>query len=174
MNLYKLSAGDRSPNVVNVIIEVPAGSSNKYEYDKDTNLIKLDRVLYPAMHYPGDYGFIPSTLGGDGDPLDVIILSTYPFLPKVLVEARPVGILEMTDDKGDDSKILAVPDLDPRFTEIQDLSDVSSHKLAEIEHFFARYKELEKKQVISRGWKSKEFAFSEIKQGIERIKTVSF
>jgi len=172
VNFYDLPTGPSVPEVVNVIIEVPSGSSNKYEYDKATGAIKLDRVLYAAMRYPGDYGFIPSTLGGDGDPLDAVILSTHPFVPGVMVEVRPIGMLEMTDDKGSDSKILAVPRGDPRFHETHELGDVSSHTLSEIEHFFLEYKSLEGKQVLSEGWRDRQAALQEILESVERARSV--
>lgn len=167
-NLYALPAGENAPEIVNVVIEVPRGSSNKYEYDQATGAMKLDRVLYAAMRYPGDYGFIPSTLGGDGDPLDAVVLSTYPFLPGVVVEARVIGMLEMTDDKGKDEKILAVPAQDPRFKDIEKLEDVASHTLAEIEHFFLEYKTLEGKKVLSEGWQNRDAALQEIRDAVNR------
>jgi inorganic pyrophosphatase len=170
-NLYHLPAGPNVPEVINVVIEVPRGSANKYEYDKELGVVKLDRVLYAAMQYPGDYGFIPSTLGGDGDPLDVLILSTHPFLPGVLVEARVLGMLEMSDDKGRDEKILAVPADDPRWDDLQNLSDVRTHRLAEIEHFFLEYKTLEGKTVTSEGWRDRETALQTIKEAVEHAKT---
>jgi inorganic pyrophosphatase len=169
-NLYHLPAGPNLPEVIHVVIEVPRGSANKYEYDKELGVIKLDRVLYAAMQYPGDYGFIPSTLGGDGDPLDALILSTHPFLPGVLVECRVLGMLEMSDDKGRDEKILAVPADDPRWDDLQALEDVRSHRLAEIEHFFLEYKTLEGKTVNSEGWRSSEEAFKCILDAVERGK----
>jgi inorganic pyrophosphatase len=170
MKLYDLPAGDNAPEIINVIIEVPRGSANKYEYNKKLGVVQLDRVLYAAMSYPGDYGFIPSTLGGDGDPIDVVMLSTYPFLPGVLVEARVIGMLEMTDDKGEDTKVLAVPAQDPRFSEVKELNEVASHTLAEIEHFFLEYKTLEGKKVLSEGWRDREAAYAVIVEAIERAK----
>ncbi len=170
-NFYQLPPGPNVPEVINVVIEVPRGSANKYEYDKELGIVKLDRVLYAAMQYPGDYGFIPSTLGGDGDPLDVLILSTHPFLPGVLVEARVLGMLEMSDDKGRDEKILAVPADDPRWDDLQNLTDVRTHRLAEIEHFFLEYKTLEGKTVTSEGWRDRETAFKTIQEAVERGKT---
>jgi inorganic pyrophosphatase len=167
-SVYNLPAGAEAPAVVNVIIEVPRNSSNKYEYDKALGIMKLDRVLYAAMRYPGDYGFIPSTLSGDGDPVDVVMLSTYPFAPGSLVEARVVGMLEMTDDKGRDTKVLAVPKFDPRFSDITELSDVAAHTKAEIEHFFMEYKTLEGKKVLSEGWRDREDALSEIRESMDR------
>ena len=171
-NLYNLPAGEHSPEIINVVIEVPKGGSNKYEYDKDLGVMKLDRVLFASMSYPGDYGFIPSTLGGDGDPLDVVLLSTHAFHPGVLVEARVVGMLVMKDDKGEDEKILAVTHNDPRFTDTVELEDVAAHVLAEIEHFFSEYKTLEGKAVETKGWRNRLDAMEEIKYCIERGKRV--
>jgi inorganic pyrophosphatase len=171
-NLYNLPAGENAPEIVNVVIEVPRGGSNKYEYDKDFGVMKLDRVLFASMSYPGDYGFIPSTLGGDGDPLDVVLLSTHPFHPGVLVEARVVGMLVMKDDKGEDEKILAVTHNDPRFTDTVELEDVAAHVLDEIEHFFSEYKTLEGKAVETKGWRNRVEAMEEILYCIERGKRV--
>ena len=170
MSLYDLPAGPNVPEIINVIIEVPRNTSNKYEYDKELDVIKLDRVLYASMSYPGDYGFIPSTLGGDGDPLDVVLLSTHPFQVGVLVEARVVGMLVMRDDKGEDEKILAVPARDPRWDDRVVLEDIQSHRLAEIEHFFMEYKTLEGKQVDTQGWRDKQAAMAEIVSCVERAK----
>jgi inorganic pyrophosphatase len=169
-NLYSIPAGENAPEIVNVIIEVPRNSSNKYEYDKEHGVIKLDRVLYASMSYPGDYGFIPSTLGGDGDPLDVVVLSTHPFHVGVMVEARVVGMLVMRDDKGDDEKILAVAANDPRWDDRVQLEDVQQHRLAEIEHFFAEYKTLEGKAVETQGWRNKTEAMQTILEGMARAK----
>jgi inorganic pyrophosphatase len=169
-NLYNISAGKNAPEIVNVIIEVPRNSSNKYEYDKESGVIKLDRVLYASMSYPGDYGFIPSSLGGDGDPLDVVLLSTHPFHVGVMVEARVVGMLVMRDDKGEDEKILAVPANDPRWDDRVQLEDVQQHRLAEIEHFFAEYKTLEGKTVETHGWRGKDAAMQTIAEALERAK----
>ncbi len=169
-NLYDLPAGSNIPEFINVIIEVPRNTSNKYEYDKDLGVIKLDRVLYASMSYPGDYGFIPSTLGGDGDPLDVILLSTHGFQVGVMVEARVVGMLVMKDDKGEDEKILAVPARDPRWNDRVELEDIQQHRLAEIEHFFLEYKTLEEKTVTTKGWRSKLEAMQEILGSVQRAK----
>ena len=116
-NLYDYPIGENSPDEFNVIIEVPHGSNNKYEYNSEYDIFQLDRVLFSSVHYPGCYGFIPQTLGGDGDPLDVIVLAGEPFSTGTVLKARPVGYLKMTDDKGQDEKILAVPVDDPRFNE---------------------------------------------------------
>tara|TARA_B100001057_G_scaffold469441_1_gene529785 strand:- start:1032 stop:1550 length:519 start_codon:yes stop_codon:yes gene_type:complete len=151
-NLYDYPIGEKSPEEFNVIIEVPKGSNNKYEYYAEKDIFKLDRVLYSSVHYPGCYGFIPQTLGGDGDPLDVIVLTGESMITGSVLNARPVGFLKMTDDKGQDEKILAVPIDDPRYNERKKLSDVKEHVLKEIEHFFKIYKDLENKHVDIDKW----------------------
>ena len=132
---------------LNVIIEIPKGSKNKYEIDKETGLIKLDRVMFTGQDYPFDYGFIPNTLCGDGDPLDVVFYSTYPFHPGVLVEARPVAVLKMIDNGEEDDKILAVASNDVRLKDVKDLSTLSTHFVQEVKHFFETYKLLQNKKV---------------------------
>lgn len=154
-NLLALPIGKNAPHEVHAVIEVPQGSTNKYEYDPDLNVVMLDRVLYSAMYYPGDYGFIPSTLADDGDPVDVVVLMSFPTLPGVVMNVRPLGFLEMSDEKGRDQKVLAVPVDDPRFADYQELSDVPSHKLEEIAYFFDRYKDLEGKEVTIGAWSGK-------------------
>lgn len=144
--------------VVEALIEIPAGSQNKYEYDKERGVIRLDRVLYSPVHYPTDYGYIPETLEEDGDPLDIMVMVTFPTMPGCLIEARVVGALEMKDEKGVDWKILGVPVRDPRFDHVHDLGDVPPHVLREIEHFFATYKELEGKKTEVLGWHDAEVA----------------
>jgi|TARA_B110000881_G_scaffold59506_1_gene51052 inorganic pyrophosphatase len=151
-NLYNYPIGTKSPEEFNVIIEVPTGSNNKYEYNAEQDIFELDRVLFSSVHYPGCYGFIPQTLGGDGDPLDVVVLTGEPMITGSVLSVRPIGFLKMTDDKGQDEKILAVPVNDPRFNERRKLSDVRQHVLLEIEHFFRIYKELEKKFVDIDKW----------------------
>lgn len=140
---------------MNVIIEIPRGSQNKYEIDKKTGLIALDRVLHTAQSYPFDYGFVPQTLWDDGDALDVVLLTTMPLLPGILVRARPVAILPMVDGGDSDAKILAVPADDPRFADIKDLADVNKHTLKEISHFFLTYKQLQKKVVALEEYKGR-------------------
>lgn len=137
---------------IDVIIEIPQGSRNKYEYDHAAHVLRLDRVLHSSVHYPTDYGFIPETLSKDGDPLDVLLAVYEPTFPGCHVTARPIGILRMHDEKGEDEKILAVPVGDPRFDDINELSDLSAHFLREIENFFATYKLLEDKETELHGW----------------------
>jgi inorganic pyrophosphatase len=138
---------------VEVFVEIPQGSRNKYEYDKVRRVFFLDRVLYSSVHYPTDYGFIPDTLAADGDPLDALVIVNEPTFPGCVHHARPIGMLDMRDDKGEDAKILAVPLGDPRFGGVQALGDVSSHWLREIENFFETYKRLEDRLTEVRGWR---------------------
>lgn len=133
---------------MNVIIEIPKGSHNKYEIDKKTGIIKLDRVMHSAQDYPFDYGFVPQTLWDDGDALDVVLLTTYPLAPGILVPARPIGVMRMTDGGEADEKIIAVAAGDPRYAEVGDIRDANQHVLKEIAHFFATYKQIQKKEVV--------------------------
>ncbi len=143
---HDVEIGKGSPQIVNAIIEIPKDGQIKYEFDKETGLLKLDRFLYSAMHYPGDYGFVPKTLWSDGDPLDIIILSGKPVFPMTLVKAKPIGVIRMIDGNDDDDKILAVHYSDPRFKEIESIKDVPKHILVELKHFFETYKELQGKE----------------------------
>lgn len=139
-----------------VVIEIPRGSRNKYEVDHETGRVYLDRVLFTPFVYPTDYGFFENTLGGDGDPLDALVLLEFPLFPGVGVKVRPVAMLVMEDDGGVDEKVLCVQDTDPRWQHIQDLKDVPKQTLDEIEHFFTRYKDLEPgKWVKIQGWQDK-------------------
>jgi inorganic pyrophosphatase len=139
--------------IINVLIEIPAGSKNKYEFDKDMNAMALDRVLSSSVQYPYDYGFIPNTLGNDGDPLDGIVMMDQPTFPGCVIAARPIGMLEMIDGGDRDEKILCVPDKDPRYANVKSLKDVPQHRLDEISEFFKTYKNLEKKVTEILGWK---------------------
>lgn len=128
---------------IHVVIEIPRGSRNKYEIDHDTGRVFLDRRLFTATTYPADYGFIPETLGGDGDPLDALVLLEDPVYPGVWVQARPVGVLYMHDEAGEDAKILCVPPREPRWADVNDLDDLTPQLVEEIQHFFEVYKALE-------------------------------
>ncbi|MHB1316759.1 MAG: inorganic diphosphatase [Minisyncoccota bacterium] len=157
MNLIKeVPAG--TPEEINVIVEIPKGSKNKYEIDKETGLIALDRVMHTSQDMPFDYGFVPQTLWEDGDPLDVVLLTTYPLHPGILVKVRPVGMMDMVDDGESDVKIIAVPVKDPRWADVQDLSDVNKHTLKEMEHYFTTYKKLQNKEVVIKGFGDKKDA----------------
>src|SRR5690606_34776566 len=135
-----------------VIVEIPKGSRNKYEMDKKTGRIRLDRTIFSSMHYPADYGFIPDTLALDGDPLDVLVLVTEPTFPGCIIEVKPIGVFHMADEKGPDEKIICVPLSDPNGDKINDISDINPHLIKEIEHFFQVYKDLENKKVDVEGW----------------------
>ena len=143
--LHDIAPG--SSEEMNVIIEIPRGSQNKYEIDKDTGIIALDRVNYSAQAYPFDYGFVPQTHWDDGDALDVVVLTTAELFPGLLLKARPVGLMHMIDGGDADAKIIAVPVKDPRFENVKDIKDVNPHTLKEIAHFFSTYKQIEKKVV---------------------------
>jgi inorganic pyrophosphatase len=162
INYKNLPIGENAPVIVNAVIEIPSGSSNKYEYDVDLQVFRLDRVLYSPVHYPMDYGFIPSTLADDGDPLDILILISRPTFPGCVLEARPVGMLGMVDDNGVDEKILAVAQGDPRYQRIDDLKSIEPHILQEIEHFFNVYKSLEGRMSLTFGWSGKADALQRI------------
>lgn len=166
MNLLNdIPAGDKSPDIINVIIEIQKGSKNKYEIDKATGMIKLDRVMHTSQDYPFDYGFVPQTHWYDGDPLDVVLLTTYPLLPGILVEARPVAVVHMVDAGERDEKIIAVPKNDPRFADVKDINDLNVHFLKEVEHFFITYKNLQNKEVIINGIEGAEAAKACIVEG---------
>lgn len=158
MSLANVEIGDLAPDVMNCIIEIPKGSSNKYEIDMESGVVRLDRVLYSPLFYPYDYGFIPQTIYTDGDPLDLLVLISHPTFPGCVVEVRPIGILGMRDEKGRDDKVLAVATRDPRFSGIMSLEDLGEHTRKEIVHFFEVYKELEDKTVEVLGWEGAETA----------------
>jgi inorganic pyrophosphatase len=169
MNCLTLPIGSDAPAVVNAVIEVPGGQTNKYEYDKSLHLFRLDRPLYASVHHPGDYGFIPSTLAADGDALDILVLTHEPTFPGCLLEARPIGMLEMLDQQIPDEKVLAVALSSPTHTEILHHTDLAPHVLREIEHFFAIYKELEGKRTEVCGWRDLSEARAVIGQSYERF-----
>jgi inorganic pyrophosphatase len=152
MLLYDLDPGPDCPETVRMIVEIPKGSTNKYEYDGRLGLFRLDRALYSPMHYPGDYGFIPGTLADDGDPMDVLVLVSEPSFPGCMIEVRPVGLLNMVDNQERDQKVLAVPNHNPRYDQIYTLDQIFPHVRREIEHFFTIYKELEGKNTQMEGW----------------------
>ena len=140
------------PGIINVLIEIPGGSKNKYEFDKDMNAFALDRVLFASVKYPYDYGFVPNTLADDGDPLDGMVMMDEPTFPGCVIAARPIGMLLMIDGGDRDEKILCVPAEDPRYNEVKSLKDIAPHRLEEIAEFFRTYKNLEKKVTEIQGW----------------------
>lgn len=158
MNIKNLPAGENFPEEFNVVIEIPKGSRNKYEYDEDLDIIKLDRVAYAAMAHPYDYGFIPQTRSEDGDHLDAFVILDNSVFPGCLVTARPVGVLYMVDDGEKDEKIIGVPAEDIRYKHITDISQLSPHLKDEIQHFFEHYKDLQHKTVEITGWGDREEA----------------
>ncbi len=148
--LHDIAPGTR--DIMNVIIEIPKFSKNKYEIDKETGIIALDRVMHSAQDYPFDYGFVPQTLCGDGDALDVVLITTYPLMPGILVKARPVAIMDMIDGGEEDNKVVAVPVDDPRMNDIKDIADLNSHFQKEMTHFFETYKKIQNKEVKLGEW----------------------
>jgi inorganic pyrophosphatase len=171
MNYLHLPIGEKAPELVNAVIEIPAGGVNKYEYDKKLGVFRLDRTLYSPVHYPGDYGFVPSTLAADNDPLDIVVLVDQPTFTGCLVEVRPIGLLEMLDQGVKDEKVLAVSSNDPRYKHVCDYSDVEPHVLREIAHFFEIYKDLEGKRTKMIGWHNLQAAHAVIRESQQRYVT---
>lgn len=171
MNMWHdLELGKEAPKEFNMIIEISRGSKNKYEIDKETGLIKLDRALKTAQDYPFDYGFAPQTLWEDGDALDVVVLSTYPINSGILVKVRPVAVMHMVDCGDGDDKIIAVPVSDPRWDDVKDLKDINAHTLKEMQHFFETYKQIEGKKVEVSGFSNKVKAFEAVKKSVKLYK----
>lgn len=153
-----------------VLIEIPKGSRNKYEYDFALKKIRYDRMIFSSMMYPADYGFVPETLALDGDPLDVLVLVTEATFPGCVMEVKPIGVFHMTDEKGPDEKVICVPVSDPVWNKINDLSELNPHLIKEIEHFFKVYKDLEKKKVDVGGWGEQKEAKEIVSKCIQRFK----
>ncbi len=170
MNLWhELAPGPegRTPQVINVVVEIPRGSNMKYELHKPTGAIKLDRVLHASVYYPGDYGLVPQTYYDDGDPLDVLVLTNNPTFPGCIVEARPVGIFHLIDHGQHDDKILAVLERDPYFAEFHDLASLPPFYMKEVTHFFSVYKDLEGITTEAKGWEGREVAWERINYAID-------
>jgi len=165
---HDFPVGQHPPEVVTAVVEIPRGSRNKYALDKISGQFRLDRVLFSAVHYPGDYGFIPRTLHEDNDPLDIIVLINEPTFPGCQIDCRPLGVLKMLDRHEPDDKIIAVPSNDPFYHEYFDIADISQHYLKEVEHFFHIYKDLEGRRVEIVGWEKSEIAMKVIQDSIER------
>ena len=173
MNLWKeIPSGPSAPEVVYAVVEIPKGSRNKYEYDKDKEAFALDRVLYSPFHYPAEYGIIPQTLWDDGDPMDILVLMDEATFPGCIIETRPIGVMRMIDGGDSDDKILGVPVNDPRFQEVKDVQDVPQAFLNEIIHFFQDYKKLEGKKTEVLGWENTEKALEAIKHSMELYKKI--
>ena len=155
---------------IEVIVEIPKGSRNKYEYDPERKMFRYDRMIFSSMFYPSDYGFIPDTLAGDGDALDALVLVSEPTFPGCLIEVKPIGLFRMRDEKGPDAKILCVPVSDPIWNRVNNLDEINPHLKKEIEHFFQVYKDLEKKKVGIEGWEDKASALQEIESSQQRFR----
>lgn len=162
--LHDIPAG--TADEINTIIEIPKFSKNKYEIDKETGMIALDRVMHSAQDYPFDYGFVPQTHWHDGDALDVLVLTTHALHPGILVRVRPVAIMRMIDGGDSDDKVIAVPTEDPRWDDVCDLADINPHTLKEIEHFFATYKKVQDKEVEVQGFEDATAAKAAFKEGV--------
>ncbi len=171
MNLLHDVSWGKTPDTINVIVEIPKGSLNKYEIDKETGLIKLDRVSHTAQTFPFDYGFMPQSHWHDGDPLDVVIVTTAPLFPGCLLEVRPVGVMDMIDSGESDAKIIAVPVEDPRFDHVQDLGDLPPHFVKEATHFYENYKKLQNKVVTIPTIRGREAAQEVVLEAVELYKT---
>jgi inorganic pyrophosphatase len=169
--LHDISSG--TADEMNVIVEIPKFSKNKYEVDKETGLIALDRVMHSAQDYPFDYGFVPQTLFDDGDALDVVLITTHPLAPGILVKARPVAIMEMIDGGERDDKVVAVPVDDPRFENVRDISDLNPHFQKEMTHFFETYKKVQNKEVSVGSWHGAEEAKKAFEKSRELYKNSS-
>lgn len=168
MNLWhELPPGPNAPEVLYTIVEIPKGSRNKYEYHKQAGIIKLDRVLYSSLYYPGDYGLIPRTHYDDGDPLDIIVMINEPTFPGCIIEVRPIGLFRMLDRGVPDDKILGVPYKDPLYRDYHDLGNVPKHFLDEVGHFFSVYKDLEGARVEVIGWEDVDSAYERIRHSIQ-------
>ncbi len=165
--LNKINPIEVDGEIINVIIEIQKGSKNKYEFDKETGMIKLDRVSHTSQDFPFDYGFVPNTLWHDGDPLDVVMMTSYALMPGILLEARPVAIMHMTDSGESDAKIICVPTQDPRFDTVKSIEDITPHLLKEYKHFYENYKTLQNKVVTIDGMGGKEEAWKAIHESLK-------
>lgn len=163
---HDISLGEKAPQEFTAIIEIPQGSQNKYEINKETGLISLDRVLYGANQYPADYGFAPQTLWHDGDALDVLVMTTNPLFPGCMLTVRPIGVYHMMDNGESDDKVVCVPVSDPRFSHVKELKDLGEHKIKEMQHFFETYKLLQKKEVKITGIDGAAKAMETVKESV--------
>lgn len=168
-NYLELPVGEESPNVINAVIEIPRDGINKYEYDKKLHVFRLDRNLYSPVHYPGDYGFVPSTLAEDADPLDVLVLVDAPSFSGCVQAVRPIGLLEMLDQGVPDEKVLCVGKNNPRYKDVFNYSQIYPHMLREITHFFSIYKDLEGKRVEVKGWRDADYARKKVVEAEQRF-----
>ncbi len=169
MSYKNIPIGAKSPKIINAVIEVPKLSQNKFEYDEELDMIKLSRVLHSTMIYPCDYGFIPETRSEDGDHLDVLVVISTHMYPGAILSVRPVGVIDMADDGGQDWKIIAIAEKDPRMKEVKTLADLGMHFQKEVQHFFEQYKKLEDKKVNFKKWLGQKDAYRIIKESRERF-----
>jgi len=160
----------KKSDILSVMVEIPKGSRNKYEYDPKNKRMRFDRMLFSSVHYPSDYGFIMDTIAKDGDPLDALILVEEPTFPGCVIQAKPIGVFMMSDEKGPDEKILCVPMTDPMWNHIDDMKQVPPHLLREIKHFFSIYKDLEGKATIIGGWEGRKSALKIIEESRDRFR----
>jgi inorganic pyrophosphatase len=165
---HDLEPGPDAPERMTVVVEIPRGSRNKYELDKSSGLFRLDRVLFSAVHYPGDYGFFPRSYALDNDPLDALVMVTVPTFPGCAIEVRPIGLFLMKDRDEMDEKVLCVPVSDPLYDSYRTITDVPPHFLLEVQHFFSVYKDLEGGRVRTLGWKGRDAALSAIGDSLTR------
>ena len=164
---HEVSPGKSTPEYVNAIIEIPRGSRAKYEIDKESGLIKLDRVIYASMYYPLNYGFIPQTLGDDGDPLDIVVLTQVSVVPLCMIPSKVIGVMQMVDRGEADEKIIAVAEQDPSVSHINTVEDLPAYLLSELKHFFENYKTLENKKVVINEFHSRKDAFNVVNASLE-------
>jgi inorganic pyrophosphatase len=167
---HGVSYGDKAPAIVNAIIEIPQGSRAKYEIDKPSGLLKLDRVIYSSFYYPVNYGFIPQTYGGDKDPLDILVITSLSVQPLTIVEAKIIGVMQMTDSGDADDKIIAVCNTDPSVNHYTDMSQLPKHFFDELRHFFEQYKKLENKTVVVDEFLDKEKALDIVREAMDFYK----
>lgn len=173
MNLWKeIPTGPSVPEIVYAVVEIPKGSRNKYEYDKDKEAFALDRVLYAPFHYPAEYGIIPQTLWDDGDPMDILVLMDQPTFPGCIIETRIIGVMRMIDNGDSDDKIIGVPVNDPRFNDVKDIKDLPQAFLNEVSQFFQDYKKLEGKTTEVLGWEGVQKALESVKHSMELYKEI--
>ena len=170
MSFHNIPIGTQAPELINAVIEIPRGSHHKYEYDEQMDMIRLDRVIHSPVFYPTDYGFIPETRSEDGDHLDVMVLITEPVFSGCIVSARVIGILDMEDEAGQDWKIVAVADRDPKLADVKDITNMDEHYKKEIVQFFEQYKQLEGKWAKVKGWLDKTEALKRIEEARVRFK----
>lgn len=164
---HEVSVGRNPPSFINGIIEIPRGSRAKYEIDKESGLIKLDRVIYASMYYPLNYGFIPQTLGEDGDPLDIVVLTQVSVVPLCLIPSKVIGVMQMIDRGEADEKIIAVAEQDPSVSNIDNVKDLPAHLISELRHFFENYKTLENKKVVINEFLPKEHAYEVVEKSVD-------